>query len=505
MIHKLIVKNSLANLARYFCGFAIAFLLTPYIIKSVGDSLYGVWILVLAVFGYAGLVDMGVQQAAIKLVAQFLGEEDSDQLNGVVNTTLCFFGVAGLILCIVSWFFLERSVAAMLPTDLTFNITLFCQLVSVDIVAVFLNNAMVGVILGSNRYYFKSIVDVFVSVLKLFATVYALQRGDGIVALAAIKLGLDLLSCGAMLGYILAYLPAIRFRVESVGVSFFKKVFAYSSKVFTSSTMIRINRSAQPLIVSYFAGVIMTSYYGVITKLIEYIDEVVFSLTAVFMPLFSELQARKKQALIKETYYKYSRYLLLLSLPAYIFICIVGPRFLRLWIDSSYEEAAGRALMVLAVASLVGRMQPLSSRYLIGCGHAGSLSRIVTLSSLVCITLSVAAISSFRLVGVATAFLIANVIQQIGLMQAMEKVAEIRLTAMVKRCYGPLVLPMLIFGCAVLGYMHFMEVASWGEFLVMCLFTLAVYVVDIFLIALDREERLFVLGYVRRSKKGVVS
>jgi O-antigen/teichoic acid export membrane protein len=89
--HKIIFRNSIVNTLRYIINYSIIFVLTPIIINGIGDAQYGLWALIFSLIGYAGLLDLGVQQATIKLVSEYKGKNDLEKLNEIISSTVFYF------------------------------------------------------------------------------------------------------------------------------------------------------------------------------------------------------------------------------------------------------------------------------------------------------------------------------------------------------------------------------------------------------------------------------
>ncbi len=41
----------------------VAFFLTPFVVNSLGSTAYGIWVLLMSLTGYYGLLDLGVSAA----------------------------------------------------------------------------------------------------------------------------------------------------------------------------------------------------------------------------------------------------------------------------------------------------------------------------------------------------------------------------------------------------------------------------------------------------------
>ena len=65
------VWNVLANWASLVVGTVVSLFLSPYIVHTLGDTAYGVWVLVGSLVGYLGLLDLGTRGAVTKYVATY--------------------------------------------------------------------------------------------------------------------------------------------------------------------------------------------------------------------------------------------------------------------------------------------------------------------------------------------------------------------------------------------------------------------------------------------------
>ena len=59
-VNRRIALNTSTNLLKYGSQVIIAFVMTPFIIQSVGNSFYGMWMVILSFAGYAAILEFGV-------------------------------------------------------------------------------------------------------------------------------------------------------------------------------------------------------------------------------------------------------------------------------------------------------------------------------------------------------------------------------------------------------------------------------------------------------------
>jgi hypothetical protein len=86
----------------------IAFFLSPFVIHHLGNSAYGVWVLMLSMTGYLGLLDLGIRGTVTCYVAKFHAEGKHQEASRLVSFALMIFTFLGAIALLT--FFLVRQV-----------------------------------------------------------------------------------------------------------------------------------------------------------------------------------------------------------------------------------------------------------------------------------------------------------------------------------------------------------------------------------------------------------
>jgi len=100
-----LAAGSLARVGHFVLQVVVAFLMTPLMVRALGDRDFGVWTVVGALVGYYGLFDLGIHSAVCRYVAAGLAARDRAQVAGVVSTSFVLFSWAGgavLVLTLVA-------------------------------------------------------------------------------------------------------------------------------------------------------------------------------------------------------------------------------------------------------------------------------------------------------------------------------------------------------------------------------------------------------------------
>lgn len=79
----------------------VTLFLTPYIIRELGDSGYGLWRLLLSLTTYMAVLDLGLASALAKYVASYAAENDEEMINQLASTTFFVFSLIALLVVVL--------------------------------------------------------------------------------------------------------------------------------------------------------------------------------------------------------------------------------------------------------------------------------------------------------------------------------------------------------------------------------------------------------------------
>lgn len=400
-LHRRLTLNSISNLAGYFVWSGIALFLTPYIIRTLGDSAYGFWVTLASFIGYASLLEFGVQPAVVKLVGQYRGAGDEQKLNELITTALAFFLAVGLLASLGCIFLIPiwvtRFVEDLHQIDQT---GLLFVAIGAEALVSYLNYLVTGILYGSQRYHLKNLIDSSGWVLNAIL-VFTLLPIGGLLALVCAKLISDTLIVIAASVAVHRAMPALRLDPGLIRRSSLGELVHFGGRVFVSATTTRVANYAQPLIISTAISASATAFFAVPLKLMEYARQIGYALTTSFMPMFSELQGRKETDLLREVYLDYTRYLFTLLVPIAVLLMVYGSSFIGLWIGPEYQERGHAITLILASSVLLEMFQPLLWRFFMGVGELDYLVKVSAVSSILSVVLGIILIKPFGVVGLA--------------------------------------------------------------------------------------------------------
>jgi O-antigen/teichoic acid export membrane protein len=404
--------NTVSNLARYVIFMAIAFFLTPFIVRTLGDSQYGFWVLLMSFIGYASMLELGVQPAVVKLVGQFRGAGDARQLQELITAALVFFLVVGAIAATLVVTVVPLVVRHFVEDlQVVSRSRLLFLAIALDAMVMYMNYLVTGILYGWQRYHLKNVIDASGWLLNAVLVLSFLDKG-GLLALVACKLTMDVCVVLASALFVRRVFPQLSIDFRALRRGSFQRLMSFGGRIFLSATTTRIATNAQPVIISTALSSAATSFYAIPVKLVDYTRQIAWTLSASFMPMFSELESRNEQAAMRSIYLSYSRYIFMALMPILVLLFVYGASFIGLWIGPEYEQQGRLVLALLVGSALAESFQPLLWRYFIGVGYLNILVKVSALTSGLIVVLAILLVKPLGIAGVALAQLLGTSLAQ---------------------------------------------------------------------------------------------
>src|ERR1700731_4952014 len=106
-----ILKNVGTSWSALAINIVVGIFLSPFILHRLGDTAFGIWVLIFSVTGYYGLFDLGIRSSVIRYVSTYTATNDREGLAKLINTSLATYtaiGTAALMITLVCSAFVEH-------------------------------------------------------------------------------------------------------------------------------------------------------------------------------------------------------------------------------------------------------------------------------------------------------------------------------------------------------------------------------------------------------------
>ena len=335
----------------------VSFFLFPFIVGNVGKELYGVYLLVMTITGYIGILDLGVMSALTKYVAEYNGKKDYEKLNKIINASFSFYVLIGLVIALLL-FFCSAYFVNFFKVEAS-NVKIVRQLFVVAGVSALLIwplSTFRGVIQGLNLWNIDASINIIVQIINAIATFIILSSGYGIIHLLIAAQILTI--CGsAVLFYIVKKKISLKIIFPYQEIDTFKFIFNFSFFMFLGSLINIFLFQIHNLIIGYFISVSAVSIYAVAFNIQNYLRTINATIGAPPWTIASEMEGRRDYEGQKILLFKGTKYMSALFLPVILIMFFYAEPFINYWMGSGFSESILPAKIIILFWLFNGTME----------------------------------------------------------------------------------------------------------------------------------------------------
>jgi len=428
-----VLRNIGSNWILTLAGISATYILTPFVIRSLGPEGYGTWTLITSMTGYISLLALGVPMACVRYLAQHVAEGDTRKMNATIGSCAGLYLLIGAVAVVIGAALMVLFGIYEIPSIFKTDARLAFGLMVIQVSAGFIGFLPEGIMYAHHDFVVRNLVRIGGVLLRFSLTIGLLALDASLVMLASIQLAcLAFDFCVSWLLIRRRY-PGIRISLADFDLRMVRRIFSFSVYVLLLSAGARLSFETDALVIGGFLGVGAIPFYAVANSLIVYLMDFIIAIAAVVSPMATKLNTEGKLDQLREIFLKWSKVALSLSLVAGIFLLVFGPRFIGWWIDPSFEQPAGRVLQILTVSCfLFLPIRGVALPVLMGLGKPKTATLAFLGAGLLNLVLSVLLVRPFGLSGVAIGTAIPNVLFALVVLAIACRELEISLPSYVK-------------------------------------------------------------------------
>lgn len=323
----------------------------PFLISTLGQELYGLWIVIGSVVGTYYLLDLGFNQAVTRYVSKYIHQNNPEAANRVINTALVIYGVLGAVVLIISIIAAHYGAEKLMDSSDNLDIVKMILIITgLSLAIEFPAKAFPGILSAYMRYDFIALVKLGKSILDAVLIYTFLSSGYGLVAMALVTMVTGLISTAIYVKFTTGLFKELKFKKDAIDLATLKDVFHFSKWVFVLdiNTMLR-NKMDIWFIAFYQSSGVLTAYY-VAVRLVEYAITFLTQATGFSGPIFTEYYAKGDHKNLKASISFFIKVNLLLATTFYVGFFLLGYSFIGLWMGNDFPvEETFLCLLILAV------------------------------------------------------------------------------------------------------------------------------------------------------------
>ena len=397
------LKNGFSNLLGGVLPAVVTIFTTPFVVNTLGDTSYGVLILITSIIGYFAIIDINITAGSVKYVAEHHATGNIRLRNQTLSSGFAVYLIIGLVGGALILLFADVLIAKV------FAVPEAMQLVARNT----LQLAAFGFLFGQMQIYLNSVpqairrydqtalAESIFGVLTPLSTVLALWLGYGIFEVVAVRVAASVLNILMLSTIIRRLMPDVAFELptkETLTALGRFSGFAYLNRLAAVAYA-----QGDKLILGALVSMSALTHYAVPFMLVNRVFSLSYRLGSVMFPVASALAANKEIDRLRELYLYSARYVFFINCALATLLTSLAHEILLYWIGPSLTTTGASILLLITLSALVDSLTNAPSLVNDGLGKPHITGSFALTRAILGVSLTLLLVNLFGVMGAALA------------------------------------------------------------------------------------------------------
>ena len=328
-------------------GNIIVLLYTPFMLRSLGSSEYGIYSICNTVGSSIAMLDAGFGIAAVKYIVRdkFNKEKLPYTLGTLMLVNFCLgvvaFVLAGSFSAVSDTFYGESMTLQELH-----SLKIILWLTSLYLTIIFMVSVFPAVVVAYERFIFIKVVDICKSFLLPLIIVPFLLCGYKAIAMSLITL---LVFTGVNIVKIIYAFTHLKIKVsfKRIDTDLLKQALPFAGLIVLKLILERVYWSGGQLVLGAVSGTLAVAIFALALQISGYYNFVAQAVNNMFLPRCTELYEKNDIKGLSDLFLKVSRIQTMILGVILCVFCVFGSLFVQLWAGEEYLEAYYCCLIIM--------------------------------------------------------------------------------------------------------------------------------------------------------------
>lgn len=320
----------------------VGLLYTPFMLRIMGQSEYGLYSLVASVVAYLTVLDLGFGNAIVRYTAKFRAEgkvREQYEMFGMFFLLYIGIGILVLLVGLVLYFNIDYLFDATMSESELYKIRVMMLLMIFNLAFTFPMSIWGSIITAYENFVFQKLVGIVRIALNPLVMIAMLLIGYRAIGMVVITTIFNVITLLINYWYCKNELK-IQVRFGHFRWGFFREVSIYSFWIFLSAIMDRIYWSTGQFVLGMLKGAAAVAVYAVAIQLQGIYMGFSTAISGVFLPKVTAMVARENsEKAISDLFIRTGRIQYIIMAFILTGFIVFGKSFICFWAGSDYEEA----------------------------------------------------------------------------------------------------------------------------------------------------------------------
>ncbi len=376
-IRKELTKTGVLSLIGKLTAMVATFVATPFTVRLLGPSLFGLWALVQSILTYLTLADIGMANASTKFAGEYFAQNDSDSEISVIWTSCFITGfltiVSSLTLVLVAPFLLTHVLHV--PQKMLGSATWSVRIAAIAVIARSLSYSINTPQTIRLRWGWLTIANYGTAIVGTILSPIALKfTSGGVVAMAAVTV------ITAVMSLAINYFAAIKVQPLIIKIQIRKvlipRLLRYGGALAITGFVDIPLATAERLFLAHYHSLTIVAYYSLSMSLAAIFVSIPAVMLGGLFSTFVRLNTNGSSEELHRIFKQFIQGIFLFVAPAIILFMFLASPFLRLWVGQQYAFNCALPLFILLPGFSLNLLAIVPYNYLLAVGRTSTIAKI---------------------------------------------------------------------------------------------------------------------------------
>lgn len=328
----------------------IQLIYTPFLIRMLGQSEYGLYSLVASIIGYLTVLDLGFGNAIIVYTAKYKAKHEPEKeakMHGMFKIIFYIISIIIAIIGFILYFNIDRLFSNTMTNIELQKMKVMMLILIFNLIITFMFNIYTSIINAYEKFVYQKVLSIISSIIKPIIMIPLLFLGYKSITLCIVITIVNLIIVLSNYYYCKNKLK-ITVKYQGYDKTLFWEMLSYSIFIFLGVIADKVNWSVDQFILGLTSGTIAISIYSLASQLNSLFINLSTALSSVLLPKISKMVANNANSkeltneMIKIGRIQY--YIIFLMASSLV---LFGKNFIIWWAGSEYQEAYTVALLLI--------------------------------------------------------------------------------------------------------------------------------------------------------------
>jgi O-antigen/teichoic acid export membrane protein len=319
----------------------VGLLYTPYMLRMMGQSEYGLYSLVASVIAYLTIMDFGFGNAIVRYTAKFRAEGKLEEQYEMFGMFVVLYSTIG-ILVFGAGLFLYFNIDSLFGATMTVyelnRVRVLMILMLCNLSVSFPLGIFGSIITAYEDFIFQKSVQIIRIILNTVVMIVLLQHGYKALAMVIVLTLFNIMTLLLNLFYC-KYHIKIRIHFAKFKWDFLREVAIYSFWIFLNAIMDRIYWSTGQFVLGAESGTIAVSVFAVAIQLETMYMSFSGAISSVFLPRVTSMVTTNRSDMdISDLFVRTGRIQYIIMAFLLSGFILFGRQFIHFWAGAAYDD-----------------------------------------------------------------------------------------------------------------------------------------------------------------------